>query len=994
MLPRRYLSACLLSLLTIFTVLGTSRFGISISLATSKSDRLSFSTKLDSSQEDAPTVLRLLTHLVGHEFEKKTAENFYEQGYQQYEQGQYQAAIESWEKALSSPQDISEARWQENTLIMLGYVYLLLGKYQTSIEYSEKALDNAKKTQYFLGEAVALENLGSAYLATCKYEQPKEYFQQSLNIAQKHKYRKVEADVSGNLGNLYQALGDPIKAKALHEQNLKIARETGDTLGATNALGNIGSAYYALADYEKAGEYHEERRKEAQKIGDKQGEGKALGDLGSVYYRYGEYTQAIQHHQQHLEIAQEMDDLQGQVSALTNLGHDYNSLGQPIESLKRLEDALELAQKIGDCRNESNALNGIGLAFKELGTYSEAVQKFEQSLDIAERYQDVRGKGHVVGNLGTTYLAWGKQENNLEYYKKAIEYYQQKLEIVRDNNDLRSQGAVLTNLGVAHTKLGNYQAASDSFKQARKILQEIGDRDAEGKAIAGTAFLQEQQRETDRAIALYKDAIEIKESIRSKLMVESFKSTFADQQIDTYEQIIKLLWDRGDKKEAFNYVERARARTFLDQLASGKVNFRAKADPKLLKEEQDLKAERIAKREKLINLNNRPENEKDKEEIEKVQAELTAIEREYTNLLTKLQLDAPEAASLVSLKPEELLSWTEVQQALDKDTTLIEYFVTKERTYAFLINQNEFEAVTIEVKQEDLRDAIKKFRNAANDKDPYPDTLQWLYEQLIKQLPSNYFNSKSKLIIVPHSFLHYVPFAALTDGRDYLIDNYAIATLPSANVLQFLPNKTKPDIEEAFVLGDPVIKDLLPELRFAVEEAEFIAQLYKTKAYLKKQGTERILRVRAQDAHIVHIAAHGVYNNNSPLFSKLYLAADGQQPERDGYLEVYEIYGLNLEKANLVVLSACETNIGEISRGDEVVGLNRAFIYAGTPTVIASLWNVNDEATGLLMKQFYTNLRNGMNKSEALRQAQKSLRQEYPGPFYWAAFSLTGDGGR
>jgi hypothetical protein len=193
------------------------------------------------------------------------------------------------------------------------------------------------------------------------------------------------------------------------------------------------------------------------------------------------------------------------------------------------------------------------------------------------------------------------------------------------------------------------------------------------------------------------------------------------------------------------------------------------------------------------------------------------------------------------------------------------------------------------------------------------------------------------------------------------------------------------------VLGNPTTTEPLPALHYAEQEAKRIAQMYSTPPLVGAAATESAVFSQAEMAGILHLAAHGKYNPDNPLFSTLYLAPDKQ---RDGRLEVHDIYGLDLTKVtNLVVLSACQTQMGQLSKGDEVVGLNRAFLYAGTPSVMASLWSVDDKVTGLLMEGFYTHLQAGMTKAEALRQAQIDIRTEYPHPYYWAAFVLTGDGG-
>ena len=173
-------------------------------------------------------------------------------------------------------------------------------------------------------------------------------------------------------------------------------------------------------------------------------------------------------------------------------------------------------------------------------------------------------------------------------------------------------------------------------------------------------------------------------------------------------------------------------------------------------------------------------------------------------------------------------------------------------------------------------------------------------------------------------------------------------------------------------------------------EAASIAQLYGTQPLLGSAATKTALRAQAPSAPMLHLATHAELNERSPLFSRLLLAPDGQD---DGSLTVQDVFELNLASADLVVLSACETQLGAQSRGDDLVGLTRAFIYAGTPSFIASLWSVDDQATAVLMTAFYRHLRGGASKAEALQRAQAETRAQYPHPYYWAAFVLTGDPG-
>ncbi len=294
------------------------------------------------------------------------------------------------------------------------------------------------------------------------------------------------------------------------------------------------------------------------------------------------------------------------------------------------------------------------------------------------------------------------------------------------------------------------------------------------------------------------------------------------------------------------------------------------------------------------------------------------------------------------------------------------------------------------MKRDDLSHAIQDFRDFASLEDPHPASLKQLYSWLITPLKDKL---KTPAVgIIPHGVLHYLPFAALTDGQQYLGDEYSLFTLPSASALRFIQAKRKPETNTILALGNPTTTEPgLAPLQSAQEEVKDIAKLYGMQPLIGDLATESALRSRAGEASIVHLAAHGQYNQDNPLFSAIYLAGD---KEEDGRLEVNEIYSLDLTKTtDLVVLSACQTDVGAVSAGDEVVGLTRAFLYAGTPTVIASLWNVDDTATTLLMERFYTHLREGMGKAQALQQAQREVRAKYPHPYYWAAFVLTGDPG-
>ena len=245
------------------------------------------------------------------------------------------------------------------------------------------------------------------------------------------------------------------------------------------------------------------------------------------------------------------------------------------------------------------------------------------------------------------------------------------------------------------------------------------------------------------------------------------------------------------------------------------------------------------------------------------------------------------------------------------------------------------------------------------------------------------------LIIVPHGALHKVPFSTLSDGQRYMIDKYTLSVLPAASVMDHILKKRKAEKERLLVFANP--KTEYVPLEFAEIEGKTISKIFpQNEVYSREKATETIAREKASSFNILHFATHGEFNDRQPLQSGLLLAKD---EENDGYLQVHEIFGMDLRNANLVTLSACDTALSKIFGGDDLVGLARGFIYAGTPSLLATLWKVDDPATAKLMEYFYKNWKQGMSKPEALRQAQIALKNipEFKHPYYWAPFVMIGD---
>jgi len=341
------------------------------------------------------------------EARKAEADRLFQEGHQQYEVSQIEAALQSWQQALIIYREIKDRRGEGQSLGNLGIAYGSLGDYPKAIEYNQQLLAIAREIKDRLGERKALGNLGLAYRFLGDYPKAIEYNQQSLAIAREIKDRLGEGGSLGKLGNAYYFLGDYPKAIDYHQQYLAIAREIKDRLGEGESLGNLGNAYYSLGDYPKAIKYQQQSLAIAREIKDRHGEGQSLGNLGSAYHSLGDYPKAIDYHQQYLAIAREIKDRHGEGVALSNLGSAYSSLRDYPKAIDYHQQFLAIAREIKDRYGEGTALGNLGNAYYSLGDYPKAIDYHQQSLAIAREIKDRHGEGRSLNNLGRSFQKSG-----------------------------------------------------------------------------------------------------------------------------------------------------------------------------------------------------------------------------------------------------------------------------------------------------------------------------------------------------------------------------------------------------------------------------------------------------------------------------------------------------------------------------------------------------------------------------------------------------------
>lgn len=469
------------------------------------------------------------------------------------------------------------------------------------------------------------------------------------------------------------------------------------------------------------------------------------------------------------------------------------------------------------------------------------------------------------------------------------------------------------------------------------------------------------------AIDYWSRAVEVIERQRATINTEASRIGFVGDKQAVYRQLIAALFAERRYAEAFDYLERSKSRALVDMLARKQDFAIAAADAAGVR---DLLAQASVS-EFEARAAAQPGGVRGGQRNLTVQSARSAIAQQ-----------APELATLVSVSSTTL---AEILALIPADEALLEYYYDDEALYAFVLTRQGLQGARL--RSSGLEDEVRLLRQQLENPLPgnaHMETAQKLYARLIAPLEG--MLDKPKLLIVPHGALHYLPFAALHDGTDFLLVRYALRMLPSASVIKHLraSDTAKPGGILAF--GNPDLGDPQYDLRYAQEEAQGIIKVVpQSRALLRKEATESALRRYGSGFAYLHFATHGQFDAQAPLKSALLLTPEGGN---NGLLTVDKLYSMRLD-ASLVTLSACETGLGKVASGDDVVGLTRGFLYAGTSTIVASLWKVDDRATAKLMQAFYENL-GTLSKQEALRRAQLQTRQTFAHPYYWAAFQLTG----
>lgn len=622
----------------------------------------------------------------------------------------------------------------------------------------------------------------------------------------------------------------------------------------------------------------------------------------------------------------------------------------------------------------------LALGYRFTGDEEAALKNYRKTAELYESLLAGEHPADVEMMLSYIHRELGNLEKCIEFYLKYLE----KSEKAAAGDETRKTMMDISRIALAHYYYDakQWDKAMGEIERSSKAALSLDWTSDLWRAYHLKGKIHKKLGEPGAALEAYKKSIEVIESQRSGLGAGDDRASFMELHTAVYHDIIRLLIEMGRPGEALEYLERSKARSFLDMLGGRRLGLRSPKESETLGRQLELQKEISG-----FTLAMQAQGAGSAAESA---AGLRDAKRRYAELMKEVRDMSPEFSSLVSVSPPKT---GEITSALDGDTAIIEYFPADDSLNIWVIRSDGITLRSTETKRKKVETQVKMLRSkvtrgAAGDS--YVKTARKLYEILIGPV-ADLIEGEGTLVIVPHGPLHYLPFNMLMDGDEFLIDRHAVVLAPSASALSYILEKGGAGGGRLLALGDP--ETTLPELPAAREEVSAIrGNFTESSVFTGGDAVESLLYGGgAQAADVLHVASHGLFYPDKPMFSALALSAD-KEKATDGFLQVHEIFGLNLAETELVTLSACETGLSAISGGDELVGLSRAFVYSGAPRVIVSLWSVNDFSTGELMKILY----GAMDESgvaAALRKAQLELKSnpDLSHPFFWAPFQLIGD---
>lgn len=961
--------------------------------------------------------------------QRRTAETLTALGELYFTLSRYPQALDAFQKALTAAHLARNQRGEIQALNHIGYVYVYQGDTQKALKYCQRVLNYYQQQPELLGqnvadqreEAQAINTRGEIYYAIGELKKALEHFVLALNLWTKAESRRGQALAHLNIGYAYSDSGNLQQSLEHFQQALALSRAVDDEQGGALAQTAIGSISSFLGERQSALESHRQALQIFRTYGDRQGEAVAFNSIGQIYEDLNELPSALDHYKLALQLNRDNGNRDFEAITLYYIGRVSRSLGNTREALAYYQQSLRLSHLLGKRRVEAYAITDISAIYSSLGQKQLALANYQKVLKVYRHAGDRRGQSNTLKSIGDIYHSQGEAQTALKYYEPALSFS-------RAAGDRSGEADTLYEIARAEHELGRLDDAlryiTDSIKLIESLRAQIASPSLRASYYASVhkhyelyillLMLMERRHPGEGYAAT---ALEVSESARARALLE----TLTEAKVDFRQGADDALLERERK---------------LQQSLNAKAIYQMR----LLNNEQTQTEGAEIERE-IRQLTN---------EYQEVQALMRVHSPRYVSLVQ------PQPLRLEKIQEELQDNETMLLEFELGDAKSYLWAVTAHTFNSFeLPGRAPIEKAAREVYRLLIARQLKDNESFADYQARVleADSQYWrktsaLSQMLFGQVAAQLGNQR--LLIVADGALQYLPFEALPVPLEQLVneaevsaDNvtpmvlrHEIITLPSASTLAILRQEQAPfgpAPKSVIVLADPVFDEHDPRIKLSIQTstekgappavdhapADFKslpgnyrmprlpATLEEAEVILSLTPDQRGMKVTDFDASrttamsdrlsrysIVHFATHGIINSEHPELSGIILSMVNERGEQqNGFLQLHDIYNLKLS-ADLVVLSACNTGLGKEVKGEGLVGLTRGFMYAGTRSVVASLWKVDDKACTELMKHFYKlMLQDNLAPAAALKEAKVAMwkQKRWQSPYYWAAFVLQGE---
>lgn len=891
------------------------------------------------------------------------------------------------ERALSLSREIGHREEEASILNVLGLLEWEEGDYASAKADFLTTGDIARDLGDLELAGMATNNYSLVLDEQGEFEASLQGYREALSLYEQTGFERGRGDTLGNIGGVYLLLGRFHEALDYYEQALAISEQLGSKPAMTLDHGNIAFCHVGLGDTQAALGHFDRALVLAREAGMQLEEaywqrGKANALIGS-----GRYGEGLELHGAALAAYEQAGARSLMVDALHDLGRIHLSLGDTASAQTYFQRSIDLAREIGMHQGLTLALLALGDLHFELDNFEEAAALYTRALERAtvSRMQNLQAETLLRQALVA------RENGELDVAEQAA---RGALEIANVIGVDPIQAEAHYSLGELARRRGRLQVAFQAFSDAEEAAGAFADPELMWQLRYARALTLIDADKREAAVDELLASVQIIESVRGRLKEQRFRAGYIQDKSQVYIDLVRLQLELGRISEAFSTSERLRARSFIEQLERGRAFSRSGRKPGARPERE------AALRERIRQLQAAVLEEQSHQRSEQREAALSAWSKELLDAEREYQALLDDRTSMQkNLETVLAVSSTDVQSRLNAGEALLEYVMFEDEIVIFLLRPSGLMASSARLTRKSATAMVDLLRELVRERssERWLQPARNLARSLVAPLIDRHLlDGIEQVYLVPHGVLHYLPFGLLpveNTGSELMIDRFTVSYLPAAASLLREPGG-----------GGKTTRGLLAmapqraRLQYAPQEARSVSEIFHPDAELLagKSATEGAFKRHAPHFSYLHLSTHGYFNKFNPMLSGLELEADSQD---DGLLEVHEILGLELG-AGLVTLSACETGLGggffnEIPAGDDFVGLARAFLLAGSGSVLASLWKVDDRSTVELMEAFYQRL--GRQNSapagaRALALTQRRMRAsgEYSHPFYWAPFILMG----